>query len=269
MTDSFETRLESGLRARAEAAVASFDSAAITERAATAHGRHPPGVAQVLLAAAVVALAVIVGGLAASRLVGTKPTPMPSSTSSPSAPGTTPPPATGTLQLSSRYRSVGFGEPFSFEATRALFGRIGVSTPGGWGGFRGLDFRGFGWDIFVLDDVPVHADYCDASGPTLPDIPASPAKVGRWLKGSTGMSVSGPVEVEVDGRTALRFDLETGRRCEDFEPPLTAPEFTAMRIYAVPTGDDTILVGMWGDPGSWPAMDRYGDAWVSSFDFDE
>jgi hypothetical protein len=263
MRDSFEVRLERALTSRADAVVVAFDAEEVAQ-AAFAGGRQRP-ILQMLVAAAVAALLIIGAGVAANRLIGTHPTPRPTAPT----PSASPPPAIGSLLLETTYRTVGFSEPFSFPTQRSLFGPIGVSTPQTWGGPGGLDMRGFGWDIFILDDVAVNADYCGGSGAKLPDIPATPALVGKWLETSSLLVVAPATQIEVDGRIALRFDIQAQKGCKPYEAPLRPPDFYATRIYAVPTGDDTILVAMWGDPGSLGAMEGHGDEWVASFDFDE
>jgi hypothetical protein len=134
----------------------------------------------------------------------------------------------------------------------------------------GISFGGYGWSMVILDDLPIHADVCDPTSALLADIPATPGAVGDWLRSSPGLSVSDPVEVPVDGRTALRFDLGDGASpCHgarlpaggNFEPYL-------MRAYAIPTGDDTILLVTGSDDSNYEAVKAAVEALVRSMDFE-
>ena len=167
-----------------------------------------------------------------------------------------------------------FSEPFHFvvpftdpTATMRLWGTAG-----------GLQI-GYGccWESWFLDDQPVNLDVCEPTKGRLPDVPATPEAVGEWLRSSLGLKVSDPIEVPVDGRTALRFDIESfdtqtshANGCDGFALTLSPPSvFVGFRYYAIPTGDDTILYVVWSDPGSYPSVEAGAEALVRSITFDE
>ena len=98
------------------------------------------------------------------------------------------------------------------------------------------------------DDETLPADMCRPSKAIIQDVPATPADVGRWLGTGSGLAVSAPVTLTVDGREAMVWDTETAAGC-DKTADRPSPWFGAgehHRIYAVPTGTDTILVITWG-----------------------
>ena len=117
------------------------------------------------------------------------------------------------LDVGERYGSWFFTEPFHFlmpqmeqgggPMVRAFYwyapGRLRISHPY--------------WRTWFIDDQSVYADICDPSRGTLADVPATPEAVGDWLRSSSGTTVSPPVEIVVDGRTALRFDLVQSETC--------------------------------------------------------
>jgi hypothetical protein len=123
-----------------------------------------------------------------------------------------------------------FGNPVSGSTTAyRLFSTV-------WGG------------VTFHDDVPLAADMCRPSGSSIDDVPATPAAVGGWLESSVGLVVTAPVAMTVDGREAIRWDVTTGATC-DTDARRPVPWFAAgerHRIYAIPTGTDTILVITWG-----------------------
>ncbi len=108
------------------------------------------------------------------------------------------------------------------------------------------------WRTWFIDDQSVYADVCDPSKGTLADVPATPEAVGEWLRSSSGTTVSPPVELVVDGRTALRFDIVQSEACVRGTDPESPDVFSidGFRVYAIPTGDDTILFTAWTDGGS-------------------
>jgi len=76
--------------------------------------------------------------------------------------------------------------------------------------------------------------------------------VGEWLTASEGATVSAPVELSVDGRTALRYTVTLGPGCyHEGGPPadnlivwFQAGETHS--VYAIPTPDDVIVMLTWG-----------------------
>jgi hypothetical protein len=174
------------------------------------------------------------------------------------------------LVAGSRYRSMSFTEPFEF------------TMPGGdpsvppavarfWG--KGV-FRvgnGYSWTSFFVDDVPVAADVCDVGSGVLADVPATPEDVGAWLRGARGITVTEERDVVIDGRTAKSFSIRIhgDDSCGLWTSPLGPGEFYfGFRVYAIPTGDDTILYLPWSDGGSFPDTQRTSDELVRSMTFD-
>jgi hypothetical protein len=84
--------------------------------------------------------------------------------------------------------------------------------------------------------------------------------------------MSEPVEVPVDGRTALRFDLSENAApigcVEGARFPAGGYFPYAMRAYAIPTGDDTILIVFGSDGVNWAAVKAWAEAFVRSMDFE-
>jgi hypothetical protein len=151
-----------------------------------------------------------------------------------------------------RYDSMSFTEPFEFVMP-ATDSRIPPAVE------RSLTKgvlrigNGYSWSSSFHDDVPVFSDVCDTGSPALADIPATPEEVGAWLRSSRGLSiVDDPMEVTVDGRPALAFVPVEG--CASFDPPLGGTQFNLGSIvFAIPTGDDTILYVVGGDGGDEPS----------------
>jgi len=143
------------------------------------------------------------------------------------------------LQSGETYQSMDFTEPFSFvmpanASSVEISGRF-------WG--KGIFVLGNGWDWrgFFLDDMRLGADICHPERGRLTDIPATADAVEAWLRSSSGLRVGDPVELTVDGRTALSIPIESVD-CHEWDPPLVPGEvYLGSRVYAIPTGDDMIL----------------------------
>lgn len=162
------------------------------------------------------------------------------------------------------YDSAPFTEPFHFVMPTT----DPVGSMQRWGSEGRLQIgAGCCWSSWFIDDLPVSVDLCDSTKGRLDDVPATPEAVRDWLRSSSGLGVSEPIEVPVDGRIALRFDLPPTEGCHG--GALTPPNVMAgFRIYAIPTGDDTILVSAWSDPGSLPSVDKGIEELVRSMTFD-
>jgi hypothetical protein len=160
-----------------------------------------------------------------------------------------------------------FTEPFEFVMPVAD-PNVPPAVARSWG--KGV-FRvgnGYSWTSFFVDDVPVPADVCDARSGLLADVPASPEDVAAWLRGAHGITVTQERDLVVDGRTARSFSI-SGDGCDQWTPPLGPGEFYyGFRVYAIPTGDDTILYLPWSDGGSLPFIERAADELVRSLTFD-
>jgi hypothetical protein len=97
---------------------------------------------------------------------------------------------------------------------------------------------------------------------------STPNAVGEWLRTNRGWRVSEGVPVLIDGRIALRFDIDerqAGPACHEGRLPPGGYFGHAHVAYAIPTGDDTILVIGGGDDleGTRAVI----DAFVRSMDF--
>jgi hypothetical protein len=208
------------------------------------------------LATAVIVVAIAVAGAAAvlyrpnEARIGTEPSPPPA-TPMPAVGTTLPPP--GSLLLADT-----FSEPFSYtmpafpvEGTAPITGEAFDPSPGGQPPAIDRAYRVFSnvWgSVTFHDDESLPADMCRPSGSSIDDVPATPDDVGRWLQSAVGLLTSAPVTMTVDGRPAMVWDTQTGGHCDDVASRLP-PWFGAderHRIYAVPTGSDTILVITWG-----------------------
>lgn len=183
------------------------------------------------------------------------------------------------LRVGSVYDATAFSEPLRFitptfdPTVDQGDGVVAVAQPlGSTAGVLMIEY-GCCWVTWLLDDQPVRADVCDASAGTLPDIPATPEDVGAWLRSSSTLVVADPVETPVDGRTALRFDITPptdgcqvgaveGGLLGEGSYPLTT------RVFAVPTGDDTILYVTWSDPGSLAYVEQGADELIRSMTFE-
>jgi hypothetical protein len=162
---------------------------------------------------------------------------------------------TARLVQGKRYSSWSFTEPFQFlmpphppvdamAQTSLAPGRLSYHHPWWFGDF--------------FDDWELPIDGCEPGAGSLPDIPPNALGFETWLR-SYGRSISETVEIEVDGRMAMRFDT--------MEPscPGQAPSDFASRWYLIPTGDDTILFNFYGDT---EAEYQVADQIVRSMTFD-
>ncbi len=169
------------------------------------------------------------------------------------------------------YGSWAFSEPFHFVMS-TMDGSPGderVAVARQWGTRGGLMIAmGCCWYSTLIDDQPVNVDVCDRTKGTMPDVPPTPEAVGRWLRSSSGLTVSDPVELLVDGRTALRYDLDVVG-CTGGTGSMMPPEFfIGSRVYAIPTGDDTIVYAIWSDEGSSRGVLAGAEQLVRSMTFD-
>lgn len=208
------------------------------------------------LAAAVIVVAIAVAGAAAvlyrpnEGRVGSVPSPSPA-TPVPAVGRSLPP--SGSLLLADT-----FSEPFTYtmpvfpvQGTAPVTGEAFDPSSGGRPPAIDRTYRVYStvWgSVTFHDDESLPADMCRASGSSIDDVPATPGEVGRWLESAVGLLVSAPITMTVDGRPAMVWDTQTGGNC-DAIPSRNPPWFGVderHRIYAVPTGSDTILVITWG-----------------------
>lgn len=166
-----------------------------------------------------------------------------------------------------RYDSLDFTEPFTF--TNPAWDPAAPPADErhwGWGGLR-IANR-YSWSSSFHDDQPVSVDVCNPRGETLGDIPATPEAVGEWLQSGSAIDVAPAIPIQVDGRTALRYDVMLADRCRTFNAALAPPQFSlSFRVYAIPTGDDTIIYVLWSDAGSYAGVEASADQLVRSIEF--
>jgi hypothetical protein len=206
----------------------------------------------VVAAAAVVVVSGVVVTLLLSRpgdsRVGGEATP--AATPIPSQPATLGP--AGTI-----LRAATFTEPFTFtmpaypnDSSTPVSTAFWDPAPGG-AQHRGMRLASNLWgSVSFHDDETMPADMCRPAAASIDDVPATPEDVGRWLRSGGGLEVSVPEQLTVDGRHALSWDVSTPTGvCEVVLIRRWPPWFGGgerHRIYAVPTGTDTILVITWG-----------------------
>jgi hypothetical protein len=206
--------------------------------------------AKLLIAAAAIVVVAVIGInlLPAGTGVGGGPAATPTPSPSPSP---TPLPAVGTNlgPPGTILRAERFSEPFTFTMpTFPLSPTTPISAEVSGRGLMRLVSDAWG-SVSFHDDGTLPADMCLPTGARIQDVPATPDEVGRWLESSAGLEVSAPVRVTVDGRTGLRWDVISPKDVCDESASQPPPWFGAgehHRIYAVPTGTDTILVITWG-----------------------
>jgi hypothetical protein len=166
-----------------------------------------------------------------------------------------------------RYASWSFTEPFHFIGPREDF----PASAWTWLAPGHLAFSHPYWFGDLLDDWTLPIDHCDPTAGSLPDIPSSPDALESWLR-SNGRSIDRSADLEVDGRTATRYDTsvasEPPRDCAG--PPPDAVDYSTVRFlsrwYLIPTGDDTILFNVYGDT---EAEYQVADEIVRSMTFDD
>ena len=136
-----------------------------------------------------------------------------------------------------RYSSWSFTEPFHFLMPQAPEQEASAVT---WVALGRLKFSHPWWFGEFFDDSALLIDRCDPGAGSLPDVPRSPQSFESWLL-SNGHSIEEAVEIEVDGRTSMRYRT-TVSSC-----PRDEPNDFGSRWYLIPTDDDTILFNVYGD----------------------
>jgi hypothetical protein len=191
-------------------------------------------------------------------------------------------PLAGGLLAGATIDSGPFGEPFTFIMPIPASNGPNEGLPRQFSAARPdlatglIAFSGPWWSLRFVDDMPVPVDICDAESEMLPDIPATTAAVGDWLeaeqpKRASSWVVAQPVELPVDGRTALRWDLVES--VEDAGCSVAVPANASLwgemliRVYAIPTSDDTILLIGGSDMVNFTAVSTVMDEIVRSMDF--
>ena len=208
-----------------------------------------PTMRNLMAAAAVVAVVAIGGGILYASMRGSEPPAGtdadPTATSSATASADLAEPI-GTLVPGETYHATSFSQPFSFtlpseaEPMRADL----------WSDQNTLRLRDPG-AITFHDDAPLTNDICHPTG-VIPDIPDGADAIGTWLESSDGLTVSPESIVSIgDSSQAHYWDVELGSDCVGGGEAPGGPvvSFSAgehHRVYAVPLGDDWIVVFTWG-----------------------
>ena len=218
----------------------------------------------------------VVGGLAtASPAPSLAPSPAPSNSPSPapSVAASQVPAAVGPLAAGTTYRANGLSQPLSFVMPPG-FPSTGVAVTGDpWadGNTLRVYSEGF-YALTIHDDVTMAKDLCNDNKGQI-DLPATPDAIESWLRSSSQTTVSKTTSLEVDGRTAHRWDVTFGPRCQQVPPPSGPGAEVWMgpqekhRFYAIPTGTDTILAITWGDGVNDAAINDAADKLVQSMTF--
>jgi len=127
--------------------------------------------------------------------------------------------------------------------------------------------------ITIHDDFRINSDLCRPTA-EVQEVPETPAAVGEWLHAQTGLEVTDQPDITVDGRQAKVYDVVTDQTCGSDDPPGDPDVWWAAlqdhRIYAVPTGTDTILVMTWNLPNDLDLarLNAIADRLVQSLTFD-
>ena len=253
-----------------------------------------------LLAAA--ALLLVGGALAAGSGLLRLPTvvpPVPSpsvvavATASPDATSPTPrPPAFQgptyvDLTAGMTYHATSFSQAMTFTIpdTTVELGPDAVADGKTWGGGgHNMQIRYLDFDVgfTIHDDFRIDTNLCRPDGQTQ-SVPATPEAVGEWLHeleldpdvggGAIPNVVTDQPDMTVDGRVATVYDVKLGNRCDSTGHQgdvWSGRSYGHHRIYAIPTGTDTILVITWNDGDTVPqeSITAIADRLVASFEFE-
>lgn len=112
--------------------------------------------------------------------------------------------------------------------------------------------------ITIHDDFKIDTNFCNPDGQTQ-SVPATPEAVGEWLHSlAPGVEGGGRVpnvitdqpDMTVDGQVAKVYNVEFGSYCDSTGHQgdvWSGRSYGFHRMYAIPTGTDTILVITWND----------------------
>jgi hypothetical protein len=165
------------------------------------------------------------------------------------------------LTAGQRYGSWSFTEPFHFlmpPASPPASARTPPVSARTWLAPGQLSLGSAWWRGEFLDDWTLPIDRCDPGAGSLPDIPPNAQALESWFR-SNGRSIDEAIEIEVDGRTAMRY------RTSESICPGEEPNTFGNRWYLIQTGDDTILFDVYGDTA---AEYQVADEIVRSMTFD-
>jgi hypothetical protein len=245
-----------------------------------------PSMSRFALTTAAIAVAAVVVGLA---VMLTRPAPQTGTQASPTPAQPTPGPsdfvhntAVGELTAGQTYRASTFSTPYTFTVPPQPTGlHAGGSMKG-----DALDAThamrlqpGQGALVFQ-DGVGLPSDLCHPDKGLLTTLPATPQGVGDWLAATKGLTISRLPNITVDGRTALSWDIALAASCysglgafSDGQPVVWFEAGEHHRLYAVPTGNGTILLSTWGagyqgqGENVLPAVNVWSDALVRTLRF--
>lgn len=125
-----------------------------------------------------------------------------------------------------------------------------------------------GGAVTIHDDVKLAADLCDASKGLISDVPTSVDAVGSWLTSSAGLRVSAGRPIVVDGRQGMSWDIGLPTGCAEGGGASGAvigfESGEHHRVYAIPTGTDTIIAFTWGSGYGGTGEEKLSDinAWA-------
>ena len=247
-----------------------LDEAHRTRQRAVIGPWRTPSMFKSLLGAAAVIAVLVLGGAAwlgafrPSVVTGPSTSPAASSTASPS------PSASGLPAFPSRKETLVPGtyqvKTFSQPMTLTIPDAVDEIGPGeevtGFiydnGHTIQLGFEPIDASITIHDDFTINSNLCRPTT-DVQEVPETPAAVGEWLHGNVAgsgpaMTVTDQPDVVVDGRVAKVYDVVTDGTCGTDDPPGDPDVWWGSnqthRIYAIPTGTDTILVMTWNLAGA-------------------
>ena len=222
------------------------------------------------------------GSLEATQAATTPPTPSPSPTPGlPEFPGPGP---RVTLTNGTTYWARPFSQSMTFTMpdVTAELGPNAVAegfTYGDGGHTMQITYVDSIVTMTIHDDFKIDTNLCRPNGQTQ-EVPATPEAVGDWLHDQRnteglGLTVTDQPDMTVDGRAAKVYDIELGFDCGgDYLGDVSSWSGQKHRMYAIPTGTDTMLVITWNtgvdQGGTVPqeSVTAIGDRLVASFDFD-
>ena len=205
--------------------------------------------------AAVVLLGVVIGITHPFSNVGAEPTP----TAIPSlgTPAANLGEPIGNLSAGT-YRASAFTEPFTvvIPAEPSALSSDGPAVGDLWSNDKTLRIKlgaapgNADGALTFHDDVTLAADVCDGGKGAISDVPTSVEAVGSWLTNSAGLNVGTGTAITVDGRQAMSWDIALPAGCGETAAPSSAVVYFSAgerhRVYAIPTGSDTIIAFTWG-----------------------
>jgi hypothetical protein len=191
------------------------------------------------------------------------------------------------------YQAVRFSQPMTLTLpdVTAELGPDAVAvgfTYGGGGHTMQINYPPSQIGMTIHDDFRIDTNLCRPNG-EVQEVPATPEAVGEWLhelapgRGGGGVPnvVTDQPDMTVDGRVAKVYNVELGSNCDSTGHQgdvWSGRSFEVHRIYAIPTGTDTILVITWNEGWHWltreggnvpqESVTAIADRLVASFHFE-